>query len=248
LNDRNEFVPEAEGVYRISRLKTGDHNWKVDYQKKKGSEWTFFYSSDITRKNDTTYREIKHRQPNDEGVATTFILHALPGGYLIKKQWRVISKGFSSQFFPFREDGIWTYYDSLSGSKQEEVVYVKGSLTNENRTYLVTGEVLENVYTFVDQDPAFKEPSESMATFIGANLKYPVDAITTKAQGKVFVTFVVTTEGSVKDVRLLKGFLPSCDNEALRVISATSGKWKPGVKAGKNVNVRLNVPIVYRLK
>jgi protein TonB len=65
-------------------------------------------------------------------------------------------------------------------------------------------------------------------------------------QGTVYVTFVVERDGSVTDVRVLRGIGGGCDEEAIRVIKAMP-KWNPGKQRGKPVRVQFNMPIKFTL-
>ena len=78
------------------------------------------------------------------------------------------------------------------------------------------------------------------------NLKYPESARKAKISGKVVVAFMVNTDGSVSDVRLLKTVEPSLDNEALRVVRMMP-KWEPGISGGKVSRTLVHLPIVFKL-
>jgi len=63
----------------------------------------------------------------------------------------------------------------------------------------------------------------------------------------VYVTFVVETNGSVTDVRVLRGIGGGCDEEAIRVIQSMP-QWVPGKQRGKPVRVQFNMPIKFTLQ
>ena len=65
-------------------------------------------------------------------------------------------------------------------------------------------------------------------------------------QGKVFVQFVVWKDGSIRDVKVVKGVHKTLDNEATRVVK-TMPKWTPGKQRGKAVNARFTLPIKFRI-
>ena len=62
----------------------------------------------------------------------------------------------------------------------------------------------------------------------------------------MFVTFVVTTEGEIRDIQILKGLGFGADEESIRVISKMP-RWNPGMQSGRAVNVRYNLPISFQL-
>jgi protein TonB len=66
-------------------------------------------------------------------------------------------------------------------------------------------------------------------------------------QGRVFVTFVVERDGSVTDVRVLRGIGGGCDEEAIRVVQ-NMPKWSPGKQRGKSVRVQYNLPVKFTLQ
>jgi len=104
----------------------------------------------------------------------------------------------------------------------------------------------DGIYMEVDVSP---EPLDGMPAFfeyVAKNLKYPSDARKAGIEGKVFVQFVVNTDGKITTVQAVRGIGYGCDEEAVRVISG-SDKWKPGMKDGKVVKVRMILPITFKL-
>jgi TonB family protein len=85
-----------------------------------------------------------------------------------------------------------------------------------------------------------------MGKFLMENIKYPEAAKKNGVQGKVFVTFVVKSDGTVSDVKVLRGVGAGCDEEAVRVVKLMP-KWIPGEHRGTRVNVQYNLPIKFAL-
>lgn len=83
--------------------------------------------------------------------------------------------------------------------------------------------------------------------YLSSNLKYPTIAAENGIEGRVILKFVVGKDGSISDVRVLKGFDPSCDNEALRVVKGMP-KWIPGMQNGHPTAVYFTLPVVFRLQ
>jgi TonB family protein len=77
-------------------------------------------------------------------------------------------------------------------------------------------------------------------------VKYPKEAANAGVEGKVFVEFTVTKEGKIKDAKVAKGAEESLDKEALRVVNAMPD-WTPGEKDGKKVDVKMTLPIAFKL-
>jgi TonB family protein len=93
------------------------------------------------------------------------------------------------------------------------------------------------------------QPRGGMPAFyeiIGKNLKYPAQARKNGVMGKVFVEFVINTDGTLSDVRAIKGIGSGCDEEAVRVVSL-SPPWIPGTQRGEPVRQRMVLPIAFRI-
>ena len=93
----------------------------------------------------------------------------------------------------------------------------------------------------------FPGGENAMVTWITTNLKYPAEAVKAKITGKVYVSFMVSKAGKVKNVVVSKSANPLLNAEAIRVISSMPD-WKPGSQAGKLVDVQMQVPVEFKLK
>ncbi|GAB3170284.1 TonB family protein [Telluribacter humicola] len=102
------------------------------------------------------------------------------------------------------------------------------------------------VFSVVEKTPEFPGGITAMYEYLSQNMKYPLAATRAGVQGKVFINFVVTTEGEIKDIQILKGLGFGTDEEAVRIVSAMP-RWQPGSQDGKPVNVRFNLPINFQL-
>ena len=98
----------------------------------------------------------------------------------------------------------------------------------------------------VEQPPEFPGGYAAMIQYLQKNTRYPDDAVLNNVQGKVFVEFVVRKEGSVDQVKVLRGAAPALDAEALRVVRAMPA-WTPGRTGNAPVAVRYTLPIVFTL-
>ena len=103
------------------------------------------------------------------------------------------------------------------------------------------------VFFIVEDMPEFPGGEAALRQFIANEIKYPVIAQENGIQGRVYVTFVVNTDGSIADAKIARGVDPSLDKEALRVVS-TLPRWKPGMQRGKAVRVSYTVPINFVLQ
>lgn len=103
-----------------------------------------------------------------------------------------------------------------------------------------------SIYNVPEEMPQYPGGTSALLSFVGANLKYPADAKENKVEGKVFIQFVVNSEGKVQDAKVVKRLSSSCDNEALRVVNMM-GRWIPGKQKGKPVNVKYTLPIMFSM-
>ena len=102
----------------------------------------------------------------------------------------------------------------------------------------------ENVYEVVEQMPSFPGGQEALMTYINHNIKYPEEDC---GQGRVIVSFIVEKDGSITNATIRRSVDSAFDREALRVISSMP-KWIPGKNNGRNVRVRFNVPVQFKLQ
>lgn len=80
------------------------------------------------------------------------------------------------------------------------------------------------------------------------NVKYPKEALRRKVQGVVFIEFVVGKDGTILEPAIKSGFSDDCDEAALKGFTKVSkDAWKPGVKNGEAVKVKMVLPFVFRI-
>lgn len=85
-----------------------------------------------------------------------------------------------------------------------------------------------------------------MMEYVAKNVKYPQEAKDKEIDGRVFVSFVVEKDGSVNEVKVMRGIGGGCDEEAVRVVKGMP-KWKPGKMKGEPVRVSYMMPINFKL-
>ena len=104
----------------------------------------------------------------------------------------------------------------------------------------------EPILSIVDEQPQYPGGDAALMQFLQSNLRYPSEARESGIQGNVFVTFVVEPDGSITDVRILRGVGGGLDEEAIRVVNAMP-TWIPGKQSGDEVRVQFNLPIRFVL-
>lgn len=108
----------------------------------------------------------------------------------------------------------------------------------------------ERVYTqeAVDKRASFLHGNEEqfLNRWVYEYLKYPESAIRNGVEGKVVAEFVIDAKGKVRDVEIVKGVDEELDAQVMKVISA-SPKWKPAQIKGREVSVKISLPVEFRL-
>ncbi len=116
---------------------------------------------------------------------------------------------------------------------------IKKNLDPESRIFTI----VEKMPQFIEGDDTF----ELVKKWVGDNLVYPKDAKNKGIQGKVFVSFVVSRKGEIKNVQIVRGVDPILDNYVLELVQDMP-KWAhPGYQDGVAVNVQFTFPVNFRL-
>lgn len=104
----------------------------------------------------------------------------------------------------------------------------------------------DQIFLVVEETAAPQGGMPAFYEYVGKKLKYPAQARRMGIEGKVFVEFVIERDGTITDVKAIKGIGAGCDEEAVRVLQSAP-KWKPGKQRGKPVRQRMVLPINFKL-
>lgn len=107
-------------------------------------------------------------------------------------------------------------------------------------------EEVDEIFTIVEESAAPKGGMAAFYKYVADKMKYPPQARRMGIDGKVFVEFVINKDGSISDVKAVKGIGAGCDEEAVRVVQGAPS-WTPGKQRGKPVKQRMVLPITFRL-
>lgn len=106
----------------------------------------------------------------------------------------------------------------------------------------------DEIFEIVEENPEFLNGGMvGLMQYLGKSINYPTIAIENGTEGRVTVQFIVNKDGSIVDVKVLRGIDPYLDKEAVRVISSMP-KWKPGKQRGKAVRCKYTVPVMFKLQ
>jgi protein TonB len=105
----------------------------------------------------------------------------------------------------------------------------------------------DGIYSTVDIMPTFKGGDiNKFREWVQKKTKYPEEATINGIQGKVYITFIVETDGTVSDVKVAKGVDPLIDGEAVKAVKS-SPKWAPGKLRGMTVRVSYIIMLDFQL-
>ena len=94
--------------------------------------------------------------------------------------------------------------------------------------------------------PSFSGGNAALINYIKENVQLQKVGNGEYIQGRVIVSFIVEKDGSCSNFNVARPVNPLLDREAIRVLK-TMPRWNPGKKSGKNVRVRYNVPVMFKL-
>jgi TonB family protein len=152
---------------------------------------------------------------------------------------------FLNKLLPHFKHDVMERFEREATVTQQDYPYLKflrKKLPTPSDT-LISG---SQIFLIVEESAS---PISGMSGFyehIAHQLRYPAEARKMGIEGKVFVEFVVNQDGSISDVRAIKGIGGGCDEEAVRVIAAAP-RWNPGYQKGEPVRQRFVMPVIFQL-
>lgn len=103
-------------------------------------------------------------------------------------------------------------------------------------------------FALVEEKPSFMGgDANAFSKWVSEHLDYPEIAKENGLQGRVILQFTVNPDGTVSNIRVLRGVDSSLDKEAMRVV-ASSPKWTPGKQRDRAVKVIYNFPVIFQLR
>lgn len=113
-------------------------------------------------------------------------------------------------------------------------------------TQSVGNRISEWMGDIVGRQPYFPGGQQALLDFLRQNVNYPEQAKKDSIEGRVVVGFVIDTDGSITDPKIVRSVHPLLDAEALRVVKLMP-KWEPGSENGTPVKVKYNLPISFKI-
>jgi|TARA_E500000178_G_scaffold304777_1_gene315800 protein TonB len=134
---------------------------------------------------------------------------------------------------------------------QDEIIIEDIEVEDEFEDIDVPFAVIEDVPIFPGCESVAKSErracfQEQMNKHIRRNFRYPEIAQEMGIQGRVFVNFIISKDGSITNIRM-RGPDKNLENEAARIIGRLP-KMTPGKQRGRAVRVPFSIPITFRLQ
>ncbi|MEL6536445.1 MAG: energy transducer TonB [Bacteroidota bacterium] len=104
----------------------------------------------------------------------------------------------------------------------------------------------EEIFSVVEEPPHFGADKSELLDYLANHVKYPESAQEAGIEGRVVVEFIVDATGEVSQAKVVKGVSEELDAEAVRAIEDMPS-WSPGLQRGQQVNVKMHLPIVFKL-
>jgi TonB family protein len=99
------------------------------------------------------------------------------------------------------------------------------------------------VFVTADEMPKFlQQESAHFIKWIQNNFTYSREVLEKQLSGKIYVQFVVESDGTLSNIKIARGLDPDLDNEMIRVVNS-SPLWTPGLINGDSVSVVITLPV-----
>ena len=136
---------------------------------------------------------------------------------------------------------LLTFLFSCEGEEDVKIT-ANGRVESRSLKLDESGEIYENLHHAAKPVGDYKE----FYRYIRENIQYPEQAKRMGVSGKVYVSFIVDTDGSITNVKAIRGIGAGCDAEAERLLRESS-KWDPAIIDGKYVKQRIVLNINFNL-
>lgn len=100
------------------------------------------------------------------------------------------------------------------------------------------------IATWVPEMPQFPGGPAEYLKYLKKHVRYPGRALDNEIEGTLKISFVVNSDGTLGDFKVLKGLGYGLDEEAIRVFKGMPA-WKPGKQNGNATPVRLVYPVAF---
>jgi TonB family protein len=132
-------------------------------------------------------------------------------------------------------------YDSIIDSVIIDLLGNAKWYNSTDNYYLIkSNDAIQSKYSY--RMPSFPGEENGLTNFVHDNFKKYSDGSYSEDFDVIKLTFVITKEGKIDNVKVLKGFDEEVDNAAIELVRSMP-PWFPGMQNGKFVAVQFNLPI-----
>lgn len=242
------------GLYTMTKYHKLSVEGKYDHNLKEG-EWKEYDFSGKKVLKTTTYLHDTLHGPYLElfyGGAEKLkgnYVHGKKDGPWVFHDWT--GKLFESGTYNMgKESGLWNFYNGGKLYQQYDFnrkTFLINDDTSSNKDFLVQ-DAQGVVSDTLDTGPYYLGGMKHLYTFIGTMIDYPETAREDGVEGTVYAEVIVDADGSVANVSVSRGIGSGCDNETVRVLSLTNGRWIPATDKGKPVPTTIIIPVKFTLQ
>lgn len=229
-----------------------DNNGKIiSYEKVQGSGWDAIKNKMTCAYNERGLIEKLTTTYSNKENKYTLVTTIKYDEYCNILEYKSTKNSVTEQFFKYSYsyDKIGNWISRVTYSVKQGDIEVKQKIATDTRqiTYY-DGEKVTNPsgdeQGKVDKMPEFPGGPEALFSFLNENIN---EDIIEKAGGKgrVVATFMVESDGSITDIKVVKSVDPVIDSEFMRVLQLMP-RWIPGKQNGAPVRVKYSVPLTIR--
>jgi len=153
------------------------------------------------------------------------------------------------QFDNNKKVGVWEYYDR-NGQLEQKIDFSANKVVSTKPMTLIKDYFVKDGDSFKDvvpeETPVFQGGQSGIIYYIW-NLRYPADARRMGTEGKVLISATITQDGKMIDEEILDGPGNGLKEEALRVIQMIPDEWMPGKVDGKTTDIKIVIPVIFKL-
>ncbi len=135
--------------------------------------------------------------------------------------------------------------ENVSTSKSSKTFSQSDIVEQKNHKFVPSDTTEQKIYTVCEKSPEYPGGTEALLKYLRKNTKYPEEALKNGKEGRAYIEFVVNTDGSISNIKVVKSSGDeSLDKEAMRVI-ASMPQWTPGTQGSDKVRVKFTLPVAF---
>ena len=190
----------------------------------------------------TVKKKIKNEYPAYEEVF--YVLKENPE--IKHGPYQKTMRGFKAkgQYHENKRTGTWEFI-GRNGQVAQRIEFPEGIIANIERERQTRD--MRILSELPDEKPVLIGGIDFLMSHLVNSLRYPANARRRGVQGTVWISATITANGRMIDEKVEEGPGHGLNEEALRVIQMLPDDWLPGRTNGQPVDVRIAIPIKFKL-